>query len=91
MWSCNLDDTSPFPLTLKFCFCGSFLLLMFHVYRVHAVLSVPCRLMITCWERADPLARLCVVFYYVLLTFPFDVPGQVWYLNVQFPDLCHPL
>ena len=41
--------------------------------------------MIICWERADLLARLCVVFSCVFVTFPYDVPGQVWYL---IPDLC---
>ena len=41
-----------------------FLLFVFHV--CHAVLSVPCSLVITCWERADLLALLCVMFSYVL-------------------------
>ena len=36
------------------------------VFRVcHAVLSVPCHLVVTCWERADLLALLCVMFYCV--------------------------
>ena len=54
--------------------CGSFLLFMFHVYLCYAVLSFQCSLMVTCWERADLLAILCVVFSY-------GVPGQVWYLR----------
>ena len=49
--------------------------------------SVPCTLVITCWERADLLALLCCVF----VTFPYGVPGQVWYSVVSFPDLCLPL
>ena len=38
------------------------LLLIIHVYLCYAVLSVPCSLVIICWERADLLALLCVVF-----------------------------
>ena len=41
-------------------FCRSFLLLMFHV--CYAFLSVQCSLVVTCWERANLLALLCVVF-----------------------------
>ena len=40
--------------------------------------------MITRWERADLLAFLCVVFSCVFVTFPFGVPGKVWYLIVCF-------
>ena len=40
-------------------FCGSFLLFVFHV--CHAVFSVPCSLVVTCWERADLLALLYVL------------------------------
>ena len=35
-------------------------LFMFHVY--HAVLSVPCSLVVTWWERPDLLALLCAAF-----------------------------
>ena len=28
------------------------------------------------------------MFYCVLVTFPDDVPGKVWYLIVSIPDLC---
>ena len=34
----------------------------FHVCLCYAVVSVPCSLVITCWERADLLAHLCFVF-----------------------------
>ena len=54
----------------------------------YAVLSVPCSLVITCWERADLLALLCVMFYCVFVTFLYGVSGQVWYLNASIPDLC---
>ena len=41
-------------------FCGSFLLFMFCV--CHAFLSVHCKLVVTCWERANLLALLYVCF-----------------------------
>ena len=31
----------------------------------------------------------CVIFYCVFVTFPCGVLGQVWYLIVSIPDLCH--
>ena len=40
------------------------------------------------WERADQLALLCVMFSCVFVTFPYGVPGQVWYLIISIPDLC---
>ena len=43
-------------------FCGSFLLVMLHVCVCCAVVSVPCSLVVTCWEKADLLAVSCVVF-----------------------------
>ena len=43
-------------------FVDPFLVFMFHVYLCYAVLSVPCSLAVTCWERADLLAVLCCVF-----------------------------
>ena len=42
------------------------LLFVFHVCLCYAVLSVPCSLVITCWERVDLLALLWVVFACVL-------------------------
>ena len=54
----------------------------------YTVLSVPCRLVITCCERADLLALLCVMFSCVFVTLPYGVPGQVWYLILSIPDLC---
>ena len=38
--------------------------------------------------RAGLLALLCVVFYYVFVTFPCGVLGRVWYLVVCISDLC---
>ena len=59
---------------------------MFHVG--HVLLSVHCSLAVTCWERADVLALLYVMFYCIFVTFPCGVLGQVWYLIVLIPDLC---
>ena len=61
---------------------------MFRVCLCYTVLSVPCSLVITCWERADLLAHLCVMFSCVFVTFQYCVPGQVYYLDVSIPDLC---
>ena len=60
---------------------------MFHICLYYAVLSVPSSLVVTCWERADLLALLCVIFF-VFVTFQYSVLGQVWYLIVSIPDLC---
>ena len=58
------------------------------VYLVCRVfLSVHCSLLVTCWERVDHLALLCVMFYYVFVTFPCGVLGQLWCLDVSMPDL----
>ena len=44
--------------------------------------------MVTCLERADLLALVGDV-YCIFDTFPCGILGQVWYLIVLFPDLCH--
>ena len=41
---------------------------MFHVCVCYAVLSVPCSLVITCCERTDLLALLCVEFVFMSLS-----------------------
>ena len=38
------------------------------------------------WERADLLA-LVLMLNCVIVTFPFGILGQVWYLIVSIPDL----
>ena len=59
------------------------------MFRVcHAFLSVHCSLVVTCWERANLLAILYVMFSCVFVTFPFGVLGQVWCLIVSIPYLC---
>ena len=52
-----------------------------------AVVSVPCSLLITCWEKANLLALLCVMFYCFYCYFRV----RFWYLIVSIPDLCLPL
>ena len=44
--------------------------------------------MVTCWESTDLLALVGDV-YCIFVTFPCGILGQVWYLIVWFPDLCH--
>ena len=53
----------------------------------HALASVHCCLVVTCWEMADLLALVGDV-YCIFDTFPCGIQGQVWYLIVSFPDLC---
>ena len=57
-----------------------FLLFMFHVCLCYTVLSVPCSVLINCWEKgADLLALLYVVFSCVLFLLLYGVSSQVWY------------
>ena len=67
-------------------FCGSFLLFMFYV--CNAVMSVHCSLVVTCWDRANLLALLYVMFTSAFVTFWCGVLGQVWYKIVSIPYLC---
>ena len=53
----------------------------------HAFASVHCCLVVTCCERADILALVGDV-YYIFVTFPCGILGQVWYLIVSLPDYC---
>ena len=56
------------------------------MFRVcHAVLSVQCSLVVTCWVTAGLLALLYVMFSYVFVTSPYGVLGKVWYLT----SFCH--
>ena len=52
------------------------------------LLTIPCSLVVTCWERADHLVLLYVRFSCVFVIFPYGVLGQVWHLIVLIPDLC---
>ena len=79
-------------------FCGSFfvtkaafLLRIFFVICVclcHAVMSASCSFVVACWESADLLAVLCMMFPCAFVTFTFGVLGHMWYLIVWIPDLC---
>ena len=52
------------------------------------VLSVYCRLEVTCCERTGLLALLVMVFSCVFVTFSCGALGQVWYLIVSNSDTC---
>ena len=59
------------------------------MFRVcHAFLSVHCSLVVTCWERANLLVLLYVMFSCIFVTFPCGVLGQVWYFIVLISDPC---
>ena len=67
-------------------FCGSFMFFCL-VFAMPLCVSVYLCLVVTCWVRADILALVCDVWY-VFVTFPCGILGQVWYLIVSIPDLC---
>ena len=46
------------------------------VFVCHTVLSVPYRLVVTCWERAVLLALLCVMFSWCFCHFFKWCPGS---------------
>ena len=60
----------------------------FRVCLCHTVMSVSCCLVVTGWERSDLLALLYAMLSCVFVTFPYRIPGQVWYLIVAILDLC---
>ena len=62
---------------------------MLHV--CYAVLSVTCSLLLTYWERLTSWFSCVLCFLVCLVTFPYSVPGHVWYLIVLIPDLSLPL
>ena len=62
-------------------FCGSFLLVILHVGVCCAAMSVPCSLVVTCWERADLLAVVFKLLCFV--TFP-NVFWSISELRVRF-------
>ena len=41
-------------------------------------------LVVTCWENANLMALLNVLFSCVFVTFPYDELGQVWYMIFAF-------
>ena len=54
----------------------------------YTVVSVPCSLVITRWERVDLLALLRVMFLCVFVIYPYGVSGKMRYLIISIPDLC---
>ena len=44
--------------------------------------------MVTCCERADLLALLCVAFSCNVVLFPYGVQDQVYNLIISIPDRC---
>ena len=83
----NVFSTRQYFYLLTFprwCFiCGFILLFEFHFCLRYAVLPVPCSLVIIGWVKAELFALLCVGRSGVFVTFPYGVPGQVWYLIVS--------
>ena len=67
-------------------FCGSYLLLIFHICLYYVALSIPCSLLITCLKRSAHWALLSMM-YYIYVTFPYGISGQVWYLIVSIPNM----
>ena len=55
-------------------------------YHALAQMVLP-NFVITCWEKADLLDLVCVMFSCCFCTFPYVVPGQIWHLIVSI--LCH--
>ena len=53
----------------------------------HALASVHCCLVVTCWERADLFALVGDV-YCIFVTYQCGILCQMWYLIVLFPDRC---
>ena len=53
----------------------------------HALASAHFCLVVTCWERVTYWLSF-VVSNCVVITFPFGILGQMWYLIVSTPDLC---
>ena len=85
LFPCNLRKISQSLLSVAFKIDTFFVSC---VSLTHAFASVHCCLVVTCWERADLLALVGDV-YCIFITFPCGILGQVWYLIVSFPDLCH--
>ena len=59
------------------------------VFAMSLYASVYICFVVTCWERVDLLALVCVVCLTVSLSLSHWYPGLgVWYLIVSIPDLC---
>ena len=69
----------------RYFFCRSFVFLCLAFLMLSrlfiAALWSPARKGLTSWP-------LMVMFIVILVNFPCNILGQVWYLIVSFPDLC---
>ena len=59
-------------------FCGCFMLILFYVCVCYAVLSVPCSLVITCWERSGLWLFYVLCFLVILCTTFVFVYYESW-------------
>ena len=88
VWTEKAMFIPTLTIPMRCFFYGSFWLFMFHVCLYYTVMSVPCTLEITFWERTDLLALSSVMFPCVFIIFViWCVWGRVWYLIVSIPDL----
>ena len=69
------QQTWPLLLIIprRYFFCGSFVLFMYCAF--HALMSVNCCIVVTCWERADKWALVCDVSL-CFCHFPTWYPGS---------------
>ena len=81
----KLGKYNSFPQITQYCCCLVFFLhiycrlfILFMIRVCHDILFVHCSHVVTCWERANLLALLSVMFYCVFATFLCGVLGQVW-------------
>ena len=51
-------------------------------------MSAHCSFVITCWEMADLLTLLCVMYSFVVVSLPDGVLGHMWYLIVLSSVRC---
>ena len=58
----------------RWCFFFGSIIFVTYVSFCHAGLSVHCNLVVNCWERANLLALLFVMFCCVFVTFPWWCP-----------------
>ena len=64
------------------------IIFVIYVSCLSCFLVCSCSLVVTCWEGADLLALLYVMFYCVFVTFPCGVLGQVCCLIALITYLC---
>ena len=75
----NLSTDSSFVVHVCYLICVSCLSLSY---------CLVCSLQVTCWEKADMLAVLCMMFSCVFVIFHYGVLGVVRYLIASIIDIC---